>query len=138
MKVVIVDDWVSNALLVRGHLKPFDVEAEISTDPVRALYWCSRSVPDLVLLDYEMPQMNAAEFLSQFRVDNRLRMVPVIVITWDESYATRHRALKAGATDVLRKPIDRAEFGARVRNVLESRTLQNEFTRKGEFGNSTV
>ena len=134
MKVLIIDDWVSNGLMIKGHLKPFNVETEIFTDPVQALYWCGRNDPDLILLDYEMPHMNAAEFLGRLRVDERLRAVPTFVITWDETKATRLRALEAGATDVLRKPIDNCEFVARVRNALESRALKGKLVRGSEIG----
>ena len=71
MKVVIVDDWVSNALMIRGALKPLDIEAEIFTDPVRALSWCCCNDPDLILLDYQMPHMDAAAFLGRLRSDDR-------------------------------------------------------------------
>lgn len=137
MKIVIIDDWISNALMIRGCLKSLDVEAEIFTSPVQALYWCSRNDPDLVMIDYQMPQMDAVEFLGQFRIDDRLRTVPVLVITWDETPATKLRVLKAGASDVLRKPINRRELVARVQNALELRASQSEFTNKGEFSYTT-
>lgn len=128
MKILIVDDWVSNALLVRGHLKPLDVEAEIFTEPMRALYWCCHNDPDLIFLDYQMPQMDAAEFLGRLRIDDRLKSIPVIVVTWDETQATRLRVLEAGAKDVVCKPIDHLKFITRVRDLLELRRAQNEFT----------
>ena len=136
MKVVIVDDWVSNALLIRGALKPLDIEAEIFTDPVRALSWCCCNDPGLILLDYQIPHMDAAGFLGRFRSDDRMRSVPVIVVTWDDTRATRLRVLAAGATDIVRKPIDRREFIPRVRNLLKLRRASNEFTHKAEFARS--
>jgi len=133
MKIVIVDDWVSNALLIRGYLKPLDIEAEIFTDPTRALYWCCSNDPDLILLDYQMPHMDAAEFLARLRIDDRLRSVPVIVVTWDDSQATRLRVLEAGAMDILSKPLDHREFIVRVRNLLELREARQDFARKAEL-----
>ena len=118
-KIVIIDDVVSNALLIKGYLKALDFDAVIFSDPTQALAWCKEHDPALVLLDYLMPGMNGVEFIRRFRGDDRLRDVPVIIVTWDERKETLHKALKAGATDVLQKPIDRVELIVRMQNMLE-------------------
>lgn len=125
-KIVIVDDVVSNALLIKGYLKSLAVDAVIFTDPRDALAWCHVHEPDLVLLDYKMPEMNGTEFLVRFRGNDRLRDIPVVVVTWDESKDTLYQALKSGATDFLRKPIDRVELIVRTQNMLELRSRQRE------------
>ena len=110
---------MSNALLIKGYLKPLAVDAVIFSDPTLALAWCKEHEPALVLLDFLMPGMNGIEFIRQFRGDDRLRDVPVTIVTWDERQETLHKALKAGATDFLQKPIDRVDLIVRMQNMLE-------------------
>ena len=125
-KIVIIDDVVSNALLIKGYLKSLAVEAVIFSDPTKALAWCKEYDPTLVLLDFLMPGMNGTEFIRQFRGDDRLRDVPVIIVTWDERKETLHQALKAGATDFLNKPIDRVELIVRIQNLLELQSRRHD------------
>lgn len=118
-KIVIVDDVLSNALLIKGYLKALAVDTEIFTDANLALVWCAKHEIDLVFLDFRMPGMGGTEFLRLFRTNEYIRDVPVIVVTWDEGKDTLHQALKAGASDVLHKPIDRIELIVRTQNLLE-------------------
>ena len=125
-KIVIIDDAVPNALLIRGYLRSLDVDAVIFSDPTKALAWCKEYDPTLVLLDFLMPGMNGTEFIRRFRGDDRLRDVPVIIVTWDERKETLHHALKAGATDFLNKPIDRVELIVRIQNMLELQSRRHD------------
>lgn len=118
-KIVIIDDVLSNSLLIKGLLKSLAVDAVIFMDPAKALAWCTENEPDLILLDFIMPGMNGTEFLRRFRSNERMRDVPVVVVTWDETKETLHQALKAGATDVMQKPVDRVELIVRIQNLLE-------------------
>ena len=118
-KVLIIDDVLSNALLIKGYLRHMALDAVIFTDPKLALAWCTEHEPDLILLDFMMPGMSGTEFLRKFRGNDGLRDVPVIVVTWDERKETLHQALKAGATDFLHKPIDRVELIVRMQNMIE-------------------
>ena len=125
-KIVIIDDVLSNALLIKGYLRHMALDAVIFTDPKRALAWCTEHEPDLILLDFVMPGMSGTEFLRQFREHDRLRDVPVVVVTWDERKETLHQALKAGATDFLHKPIDRVELIVRMQNMIERHSRRRE------------
>lgn len=125
-KVLIIDDVLSNALLIKGYLRHMALDAVIFTDPKLALAWCTEHEPDLVLLDFMMPGMSGTDFLRQFRDNDRLRDVPVVVVTWDERKETLHQALKAGATDFLCKPIDRVELIVRMQNMVESQLRRRE------------
>src|SRR5258705_463848 len=60
--------------------------------------------PDLVITDFNMPGMNAVEFLEAFRQVPDLEDIPVIVVSSHSEPEKRHRALLAGATDFLMVP----------------------------------
>ncbi|MDF1561994.1 MAG: diguanylate cyclase [Deltaproteobacteria bacterium] len=81
---------------------------------------------DLVLADLVMPRMDGFEFLAAFKRDPGRAMIPVIVLTGQESTKKKVRALDAGAADYLVKPFDNAELIARVRVHLKVKNLQDE------------
>ncbi len=133
MKLAIVDDILPNALLIKGMVKRLeDVEALVFTDPRQALHWCKEHDPDLILLDYQMPEMNGVSFLKELRREERLVDIPVVIITGEESKEVLYRALGAGATDFLRKPIDDVELIARIRNMLRLRSRQLDLAEANE------
>ncbi len=126
-RITIIDDVLSNALLLKGYTARLEgVEAVTFTDPVEALGWCTENEPDLVMLDYLMPQMDGIEFLRRFRRTERLKDIPVIVITAEENRNTLFEALDAGANDFLRKPVDHIELIARAQNMLQLRARDLE------------
>ncbi len=132
-KIAIIDDVLPNALLLKGYAKRLDdVEAVTFTDPVEALEWCAENVPDLVMLDYLMPEMDGTEFLNRFREFDTLRDIPVVVITAAEQKEALYSALQAGANDFLRKPVDDLELIARANNMLQLRARQLELAEANE------
>ncbi len=132
-KIAIVDDVLPNALLLKGYAKRLeDVEAFTFTDPVKALDWCAENIPDLVMLDYLMPEMDGTEFLKRFREIEGLRDIPVVVITAAEQKEALYSALQAGANDFLRKPVDDLELIARANNMLQLRERQLELAEANE------
>jgi putative two-component system response regulator len=89
--------------------------------------------PDLVLLDLQMPVMDGFAVLAALREAVPTEGFPlVIVITGDNSAATRNRALSGGAKDFISKPFDIDEVRIRVGNLLETHRLQEQLRRQNE------
>lgn len=125
MNVLIIDDNKLNLELFCHMLGMLDGAAPLPmSDPVAALAWCESHIPDLVLVDYMMPQMDGFEFLRRFRVMPGMREVPVIMVTADTEVAVRHEALRLSANDFLTKPVNNAELNARAGNLLALRRAQ--------------
>jgi PAS domain S-box-containing protein len=107
--VLYVEDNPSNITLVRRVLarRPH-VRLEIVQDGGEALAAAGRLVPDLVLLDLHLPGLPGDGILAAFRgsADERLRKMPIVVVTADLTPGTERRVLEAGATLFLSKPID--------------------------------
>lgn len=122
MNVVIVDDQQINVTLMQalmgkvGGCTPFPF-----TDSRRGLEWCLANEPDLLIVDYMMPDLNGIDFILAFRQAPGKAEVPVLMVTADHEREVRYRALESGATDFLTKPVDRMEFLSRVKNMLALR-----------------
>ena len=75
--------------------------------------------PDLIVTRYFTGERKGDDFIAAIRSDRRHEDVPIIVVTAIEERAFRLRALDAGATDLMIRPVDRPEFIARARNLLK-------------------
>jgi signal transduction histidine kinase len=126
MKLLIVDDEPFNVALLEKMLKRAGFNNYVSTtDSRETLGICQASEPDLILLDLRMPHLNGFDVMGNLHADERLRDIPVLVLTAENSKENRLQALQAGAKDFISKPFDRTEVLTRIRNILETKRLQN-------------
>ena len=124
--VLIVDDQLVSRMILDHLVRSIgdDVEAMAFADPVEALAWARENTFDLVLADYKMPRMDGIEFTQAIRELPGGIDAPLVMVTCMDDKPTRYRALEAGATDFLGKPIDHHECRARCRNLLTLRRQQ--------------
>jgi len=122
-KILIVDDEPFNLDLLEQELADQDYTVERANDGVEALAKVESFAPDVVLLDYMMPNMNGIEVVRRLRQDERFRSLPVILVTAKGSQEDKVRGLDAGADDYVVKPFDSFELGARVRSMLRIKRL---------------
>lgn len=123
--VVIVDDEPANVALLERLLDTAGVvRVHGFTDPRQALAYCAGSLPDLVLLDLHMPDLDGFAFMEALQdLVPEGGFLPVLVLTADVTTEVKERALATGAKDLLTKPFDRTEVLLRVSNLLETRAL---------------
>lgn len=122
MRILLIDDTQLNITLLQYLLKKIpEYESIAFTDPLKALDWCKNNEPDLVVVDYMMPEMDGISFTRQFRSFLNYEDIPVLMVTANNETNVRHDALISGVTDFLNKPLDNNEFMARVRNMLALR-----------------
>jgi len=132
MKVVIIDDAQLNVTLLQHLVRKLpDCEPVCFTDPVAGLAWCLANDPDLVIVDYMMPQMSGIELVESFRKHDS--DVPVLMVTANHETELRHRALQIGVTDFLNKPLDNIEFLARAKNMLALRQSHRQLTDRASW-----
>lgn len=125
LSAVLVDDSEVNLLLFKHLIARIDdIEAICFKASLDGLNWCEAHGADIVVVDYMMPAPDGIEFIRRFRQMRGMGDVPVIMVTANSLVETRYQALQAGATDFLTKPIDKNEFGARVRNMAALRRSQ--------------
>ncbi len=126
MQIVIVDDNPVNLKLMESLVKRANSDYLPMTfqDSAKGLDWCLNNVIDLLIVDYMMPAPDGLEFIRRYREHPENADIPVLMITADHEKETRYAALESGANDFLTKPIDNAEFRARLRNMISLRRSQ--------------
>ncbi|MCB2053913.1 MAG: EAL domain-containing protein [Geminicoccaceae bacterium] len=134
-KLVVIDDRVTNRnILTRLALSVEEgLQVQPFASPVEALARLrGDNVPDLIITDYNMPEMDGAAFIETLREVEGFADVPIIVVTVYEDRDFCYRALEAGATDFLLSPVDHLEFRARARNLLTLRRQQKLLAQRAD------
>ncbi|MBT8057348.1 MAG: Hpt domain-containing protein [Gammaproteobacteria bacterium] len=117
--VMVVDDSITMRKVNSRVLENHSLEVITAQDGVDAVEKLHDRVPDLMLLDIEMPRMDGYELLQHMRADARLRHVPVVMITSRAGQKHRKKAREAGANDYLTKPYQEPELVEKVGELLD-------------------
>ncbi|RDS84651.1 response regulator [Dyella monticola] len=123
--VMVVDDSITMRKVTGRVLERHEYEVETAKDGLDALEKLHERVPDLVLLDIEMPRMDGYELATQMKADPRLRRVPIIMITSRTGEKHRQRAFDIGVDRYLGKPYQEAELLAQINEVMEQRAQES-------------
>ena len=124
--VLAVDDDPGALSALADALGTLGFQVLQAADGATALELARDRLPDVVLLDVQMPGMDGFEVCRQLKSDPRLLLVPVVFLTGHGSRRARLEGLEAGATDFLNKPCDLVELEVRVRNLVNFRRLTTE------------
>lgn len=128
-QVLIVDDVESNLLLFKAMVQQHSrAQVHPFISPLEGLAWAGENDPDLVIVDYMMPEMHGIDFTHAFRQLPRKVNTPILMVTANDQKAVCYKALGAGATDFLAKPVDKVEFQARIKNMLTQSDAQKKLT----------
>lgn len=134
LNILIVDDNPTNLMVLKALVSRLENCAPLTfAVPGEALAWCEANEPDLILLDYMMPELDGITFLQRFRGMAGKKEIPVIMVTADHETEVRYQALEAGANDFLNKPVDKTEFLARMKNTLALRRSQKQLANRAEW-----
>jgi sigma-B regulation protein RsbU (phosphoserine phosphatase) len=126
--ILAVDDTPTNISLLAGLLgEQYKVKA--ATNGAKALELASANPPDLILLDIMMPGLSGYDVLERLRADNRLRHIPVIMISAVDEIESVIRCIELGAEDYLPKPFNPTLLRTRVGASLEKKRLRDDIVR---------
>ena len=109
--VVYIEDNPANLALVRRLLEStshYEVSGAVDGD--EGLRAVAEHVPDLVLLDLDLPTLHGLEVLRKLKADPNLKAIPVIVVTASVMRRERAKAMEGGAVAFIEKPFDIFEF----------------------------
>lgn len=116
-RLLVVDDQAIQIQVLYRALAP-DCQVLMATSGEAALRLCQERLPDLVLLDVEMPGMDGFEVLRRLKADGLTRELPVIFVTGHTSDDVEARCLEAGGVDFISKPIHPRVVRSRVKTHL--------------------
>lgn len=117
--IMMVDDELLNIEMTQAFLEDAGYKRFAAThESELAIEYMRLRPPHVLLLDLSMPKVSGMEILEQMRNDEKLRHIPVIVLTSSADAPTKLRALGLGAMDFLAKPVDPSELALRLRNTL--------------------
>jgi len=116
-RVVVVDDDPGMRLLLRETLSAAGFNVVVAASGAEAIEVCAEFVPDLVLLDINMPVMNGIEACAEIRKSDE-RQFPIIMVTSVDDAVSIQRAFHAGANDFILKPVRWPLFQRRLDSIL--------------------
>ena len=101
----------------------------LAKDGLEALEQARTLHPDLIVTDVMMPRMNGYDLLKAVREEQKLRAIPMILLTARAGTEARVESLEAGADDYIAKPFDENELLARVGNLIRARQQERELVK---------
>jgi len=124
-KILIIDDTPANIQILNEFLQQ-DYAIFFSTNGPDGIRIAQQELPDLILLDIMMPEMDGYEVCAKIKADPLTRQIPVIFITAMNAEEDEAKGLDAGAIDYITKPVSAPIVKARVKNHLELKRHRDE------------
>ena len=118
LMILIVEDNPANQLLVSAVLEREGYRLELAGSAVEARAVLARAMPDLILMDIQLPGIDGLTFTSELKADPVSSGVPVVALTALAMAGDRERALAAGCIGYISKPINTRTFADEVRGYL--------------------
>ena len=137
-KILIVEDDIKTANLLRLYLRQAGYDAEATNDGYTGLDMARRIQPDLVVLDLMLPNLGGLDICRLIRLESS---VPIIILTAKSTEDDVLRGLELGADDYIAKPFSPREVVARVKTVLRrvhETTSSNTTQKELQFGDLII
>ncbi|MEM6446338.1 MAG: diguanylate cyclase, partial [Cyanobacteria bacterium P01_D01_bin.123] len=123
-RIIVVDDTPANLHLLSNLLEERDYEVRAFPSAKLALMGMKNFLPELILLDITMPQMNGYEMCEYLKENEKWRDIPVIFISALNEIFDKVKAFQTGGADYITKPFQVEEVIARVRHQLELKSTK--------------
>lgn len=131
-RILVVDDQPANIQILGAVLGRLGCEIIPASDGVTALKRVALRMPDLILLDLLMPQMDGCEVCRQLKANPDWKDIPVIFLSAADDKDLIVRALDSGGVDYITKPFNQAELISRVRTQLALKTARDRLKQLAE------
>jgi adenylate cyclase len=125
-RILVVDDNETNRDILVTRLEKHGYELLQAANGEEALASVKQNLPDLLLLDVEMPKLDGFEVCRRLKNDPSLPFIPIILCTARAASQDVVTGLDAGADEYLTKPVDQGALVARVRSMLRVKTLHDQ------------
>jgi PleD family two-component response regulator len=128
--ILVVDDTPANLRLLFRLLTEQGYRVRAVSSGANALESIQQALPDLILLDIMMPEMNGYQVSEQLKRDERTRDIPIIFVSAMDEVQDKVMAFRAGGVDYVTKPFQAEEVLARVQTHLRLRRLQKQLAQR--------
>lgn len=127
--ILVVEDEARDEILILRVFKKYNISNNIvvARDGVEALdyLFCTgafatrnlHDIPELILLDLKLPRIDGLEVLRRVRLDDRIKLVPIVILTSSDEERDRISGYQLGANSYVKKPIEFGEFSEAVRQL---------------------
>ena len=133
-RILVVDDIEANVRLLEAKLTAEYYDVSVAYDGMAALEKAAAELPDIILLDVMMPELDGFETCRRLKADPATRHIPVVLVTALDGRRDRLTGLDAGADDFLTKPIDDVTLLARVRSLTRMKLVIDELRQREASG----
>ena len=117
-KILTIDDSKTLRIIVAKHLAPFGVQTLEAENGQQGVVRAREGVPDVILLDYNMPVMDGYHTLAELKTDPALKAIPVVMLTTETVEETVIKLIKLGLKDYIAKPFTREVFLQKLNPIL--------------------
>ncbi|MCB1823916.1 MAG: Hpt domain-containing protein [Candidatus Competibacteraceae bacterium] len=124
INIMVIDDSITMRKVTARILERHNLQVVTAKDGMDAVAMLQTQLPDLAILDIEMPRMDGFEVLAHIRNQARLQHLPIIMVTSRGGEKHRERAMKLGVNDYLTKPYQEEQLMRSIREILGERALE--------------
>ncbi|MEO6182579.1 MAG: ATP-binding protein, partial [Verrucomicrobiota bacterium] len=136
-KLLIADDEPDMLRFLKSQLKNKFQIIE-TADGQQAFDKALENIPDLILVDMNMPEKDGLQVCRELREQSTTRNIPIIMLTARGDEQTKLSALSAGANDFLTKPFSTTELHMRIKNLLDAHDYQEKLEQKNKLLEQTI
>ncbi|MHC4113834.1 MAG: response regulator [Planctomycetota bacterium] len=120
ISILAIEDEEHIRNILKYNLKLDGFEVCVAENGRKGLELAREKIPDVILLDWMIPEMDGLEVLSELKKDERTENIPVFMLTAKAMAGDLEQALREGANDYITKPFDSAKLGQLIKFKLEN------------------
>lgn len=124
-RILVVEDDPDISNMLRIYFTGQDYQVDVAARGEDALAFCRKQLPDLIVLDIMLPDMDGYAVCQQLRTTTRTSHIPIIFLTQKDERSDRIAGLELGADDYVTKPFDIEELKLRIRSAIRAHQRLN-------------
>ncbi len=124
--ILIIDDVMMNGQLLIAMVRRMGYEGRAATTAAQAFDMIKEKMPQLILLDVSMPEMDGYQICEVLKANPITRQIPVIFVSGEDDISSKVKAFEVGGIDFLHKPVEYMEVNVRVNTYLKMYRMQQQ------------
>lgn len=126
ISILLADDSEASRRIIQKFLEDENLDVIPAENGIEALSLAAENLPDIIILDDIMPELNGFKTCARLKENNKTRLIPILIITSLREQDDRIKAMNSGADDYLTRPVEKRELCFRVNRLLEMKRKNYE------------